>query len=98
MTAPGYRFFSIRDEFPGLHPVEFGGESVPGELYSLPYAMLREQLLPREPPELELGIIELLDGRGSLSMRMRSWALEADGLTDISTAGGWLAYLAGHTS
>ena len=98
LTAPRYRFFSVRDEFPGLHPVEHGGEAVPGELYSLPYAMLREKLLPREPAELELGVIELADGSGSLSMRMRAWALEADGVSDISTAGGWLTYLAGRSS
>lgn len=98
LTAPKYRFFSVRDEFPGLHPVESDGHSVPGELYSLPYAMLRERLLPREPAELELGVIELVDGTGSLSMRMRAWALDADGVVDISTAGGWLAHRAGRPS
>lgn len=92
-TAPGYRFFAVRGEFPGLHPVPAGGVAVPGELYELPYAMLRDRLLPREPPELELGVIELDDGRGSLSMRMRAGALELPGLLDISGAGGWLAHL-----
>jgi gamma-glutamylcyclotransferase (GGCT)/AIG2-like uncharacterized protein YtfP len=94
-TAPRYRFFSVRDEFPGLHPVETGGLAVPGELYRMPYAMLRESLLPREPEELELGVIELADGTGSMSMRMRAWALDADGVVDISDRGGWLTYLAG---
>ena len=28
-TAPRYRFFSVRDEFPGLWPVDEGGVSVP---------------------------------------------------------------------
>lgn len=92
-TARRYRFFSVRDEFPGLHPVETGGVSVPGELYSMPYAMLRERLLPREPVELELGVIELLDGTGSMSMRMRNWAVDHYAVSDISDAGGWLAYL-----
>lgn len=94
LTAPRYRFFSVRDEFPGLHSVGEAGFAVPGEIYEMPYAMLRDRLLPREPEELELGVIELSDGRGSLSMRMRGWALDADGVTDISEAGGWLAYLA----
>lgn len=94
-TAARYRFFSVRDEFPGLHPVDVEGRSVPGELYSLPYSMLREQLLPREPPELELGVIELADGSGSLSMRMRAAALTGPGVVDISDASGWRAYLAG---
>jgi gamma-glutamylcyclotransferase (GGCT)/AIG2-like uncharacterized protein YtfP len=93
-TAPCYRFFSVRDEFPGLHPVTDGGLAVPGELYELSYAMLREQLLPREPAELELGVIELSDGTGSLAMRMRAWVLDGPGLTDISAVGGWHAYLA----
>lgn len=93
-TAAGYRFYSVRDEFPGLAPVVTGGAVVPGELYRVSYAMLREQLLPREPPELELGIIELADGSGSLSMRMRDGAAEGDGVVDI-TGHGWLEYLAG---
>jgi hypothetical protein len=92
-TAARYRFFSVRDEFPGLHPVAEHGVSVPGELYEVSYAILRERLLPAEPPELELGIIELDDGSGSLSMRMRPEALSAPGVTDISDQDGWLNYL-----
>jgi hypothetical protein len=93
VTAPRYRFFSVRDEFPGLHPVATGGVAVPGELYSLTYAALREGLLPREPPELELAVIELADGTGSLSMRMRAEWIDAPGVVDISDRGGWLAHL-----
>ncbi|MBY6410394.1 hypothetical protein HQ346_02355 [Rhodococcus sp. BP-252] len=92
-TAPKYRFYSVRDEFPGLHPVTDDGRVVPGELYEVEYDVLREELLPREPVELELGVIELADGSGSLSMRMRENALTADGVVDISDAGGWRAYL-----
>ena len=93
-TAPSYRFYSVRDEFPGLHPVADGGFVVPGEVYELPYEMLRTRLLPREPVELELTVIELADGTGSLSMRMREEALTLDGVVDISDRGGWLAYKA----
>lgn len=93
-TAPRYRFFSVRDEFPGLHPVADGGASIPGELYEVSYETLRESLLPAEPSELELGIIELADGSGSLSMRMRAAALEGSGVVDITDQGGWLRYLA----
>lgn len=95
VTAPRYRFYSVRDEFPGLHLVADAGRSIPGELYAMPYTMLREALLPREPPELELGAIELSDGSGSLSMQMRATALGAPGVVDISDAGGWLKYLEG---
>nr|WP_296765385.1 gamma-glutamylcyclotransferase [Rhodococcus sp. (in: high G+C Gram-positive bacteria)] len=93
-TAPRYRFYSVRDEFPGLHPVTDGGFVVPGELYEVEYDVLRDELLPREPEELELGVIELADGSGSLSMRMRENSLTAEGVTDISDRGGWLTYLA----
>lgn len=91
-TATRYRFYSVRDEFPGLDPVDTGGAAVPGELYRVSYILLREQLLPREPPELELTIIELADGSGSLSMRMRDGASGGDGVVDI-TGRGWLEYL-----
>jgi gamma-glutamylcyclotransferase (GGCT)/AIG2-like uncharacterized protein YtfP len=93
-TASRYRFFSVRDEFPGLHPVAEGGQSIAGELYEVSYATLRESLLPDEPPELELGIIEMADGSGSLSMWMRAAALDAPGVRDITSHGGWRQYLA----
>ena len=34
-TAPRYRFFSVRDEFPALWPVDEGGSSIEGELYDV---------------------------------------------------------------
>jgi hypothetical protein len=73
-TAPRYRFFSVRDEFPGLFLVEQNGVSVPGELYEIDYAMLRDRLLPEEPPELELSIVELAGGAGALGMQIRKTA------------------------
>jgi hypothetical protein len=94
-TAPGYRLFSVRDEFPGLHPVAQGGRTVPGELYEVTYQMLRERLLPNEPRELELGVIELDNGEGSLSMRMREDALGLPGVVDISDRGGWRSHQQG---
>lgn len=93
-TAAKYRFFSVREEFPGLLPVGDGGWNVPGELYSMPYALLREHLLPREPPELELCVIELADGTGALSMRMRSNSMATPDITEIVATGGWREYLA----
>ncbi|MCB8888288.1 gamma-glutamylcyclotransferase [Vreelandella malpeensis] len=93
-TAPRYRFYSVRDEFPGLWPVEQGGQSIPGELYEVTYAQLRESLLPNEPGELELSVIELEDGSGSLSMKMRAEEIDADGVVEITDQGGWLKYLA----
>jgi len=93
-TAPEYRFYSVRDEFPGLYPAAAGGASVPGELYTLSYETLRDRLLPSEPPELELTVIRMADGTPSLSMRMRTDRLDDRGVVDISDRGGWLAHLA----
>ena len=35
-TAPRYRFFSVRDEFPGLWPVAEGGASIEGSCTRYP--------------------------------------------------------------
>jgi gamma-glutamylcyclotransferase (GGCT)/AIG2-like uncharacterized protein YtfP len=60
-TLPRYRFYSVRDEFPALRPVGEGGYAISGELYEVPMARLHG-LLAREPPELELSIVELAAG------------------------------------
>jgi Allophanate hydrolase C-terminal domain len=60
-TLPRYRFYSVRDEFPALRPVGDGGYAISGELYEVPMARLHG-LLAREPPELELSIVELAAG------------------------------------
>jgi len=72
-TAARYRFFAVRDEFPGLYPVKTGGRVIDGELYDIPEDVLRGRLLPSEPPELELGEIELA-GRGTAD---EVWAMVA---------------------
>ena len=66
-TAPRYRFFSVRDEFPGLFWLKENGVPVPGELYEIAYATVRDRLLPEEPAELEPSIIERADGAGALA-------------------------------
>jgi hypothetical protein len=91
-TAPAYRFFSFGDVFPGLAPADEGGWSVPGELYEIAYARLRQDLLPREPAELELSVIELEDGRGSLSMVCRRIP-GPDEAVEITAPGGWREHL-----
>jgi gamma-glutamylcyclotransferase (GGCT)/AIG2-like uncharacterized protein YtfP len=92
-TAPAYRFFSFDDVFPGLARVAHGGWSVPGEVYEVTYAELREKLLPREPAELELSVIELEDGRGALSMVCRALP-DSDGTAhEITVPGGWRQHL-----
>jgi hypothetical protein len=102
-TAARYRFYSAADRFPALAPVpdpDSGlpspdpGVSVAGELYDLSWSLLREDLLPAEPRELELGVIELDDGSGCLAMLRRSpFAEPPGGFTDISDFADWRAYL-----
>jgi Allophanate hydrolase C-terminal domain len=92
-TAPKYRFYSVRDEFPALWPVADGGVSVEGELYDVPLAVIRDSFMPAEPPELELGVLELADGGSALVVLLRAEAHAAgDGLKDISEHSGWRAY------
>lgn len=93
-TAPGYRFFSIRDTCPGLLPDPAVGTSIEGEVYDLPMDVLRDQLLPNEPPELEFGIIKLEDGAPCFSMILRRGEHEKAIHQEITDFGGWRAYLA----
>ena len=74
---------------------EANGVSVTGELYDVPWEVLRESLLPAEPAELELGVIELEDGSGCLSMvRRRSYREPAGLYRDISEHADWRSYTA----
>src|SRR5581483_1887765 len=90
-TAARYRLYSVRDEYPALTD---GDCAIAGEVYDLPLDVLRDSLLPAEPPELELGVIELADGAPSLGRVLRRPCPPLDGLTDVSGYGGWRAYLA----
>ncbi len=92
-TAPRYRFFSVRDEFPALLRSTENGVSVPGELYQVPLAVIRDKFMPDEPDELELAVIELSDG-SALAVVLRPDRAQDEGLIDISDAGGWRAYQA----
>jgi gamma-glutamylcyclotransferase (GGCT)/AIG2-like uncharacterized protein YtfP len=96
-TAPRYRLYSVRDEYPALSPVGDGGQPILGELYDVPMDQLWE-LLANEPPELELSMVELdAQVAGSLSANQLSFGMvlrrgERGGYTDITHHGGWLAY------
>jgi len=92
-TAPHYRFYSVGDIFPAIEPVKTGGVPVAGELYDLPWNVLRDSLLPAEPAELELGVIELEDGGASLSMVRRRTYVEPETYKDISEHADWRSYL-----
>jgi hypothetical protein len=93
-TAPRYRFYVYEDRFPALWPVADGGVSVPGELIELPLEAVRDEFLPVEPPELELGVVELADGSAGLAVVLRPEVhARGTGLVDISDYGGWRSYL-----
>jgi len=95
-TAPLYRFYSIRDEYPGLYPADrdcADGQSILGELYDVPMALLRS-LLASEPPELELSIVELESARLSFGMIVRDEEHRRGRHKDITRYGGWRAYRA----
>lgn len=94
-TAPKYRFHSVDDRFPALEPVASGGVSVAGEVYDLPLETLRDSLLPAEPAELELSVIELEDGTPSLAVVLRKEFRREAKLIDISHIGSWRRYQAG---
>src|SRR5262249_26447322 len=87
-TAPLYRFFSARDEFPALYPTAEGGQPILGELYDVPMGPL-SALLATEPPELELSIIELEDGELSFAMVLRESEHVRGIHQDITSYGGW---------
>jgi gamma-glutamylcyclotransferase (GGCT)/AIG2-like uncharacterized protein YtfP len=94
-TAPLYRFYSCGDRYPALEAAADGqGAAIEGEVYDLPLDVLRDELLPAEPPELELGVITLADGTAALGMLLRRPAPAMDDLVDITASGGWRAYLA----
>ncbi|WP_425435778.1 allophanate hydrolase-related protein [Lentzea kentuckyensis] len=96
-SAAKYRYFSVRGKFPAMH--ESGSASVVGELYDLPLKVLRDHLVPAEPPELEIGVIELEDGSAALATVLRDAVLSDPSLLhsgdirDISYLGDWREFL-----
>ncbi|KJS54360.1 hypothetical protein VM98_19600 [Streptomyces rubellomurinus subsp. indigoferus] len=93
-TAPGYRFFSIDDVCPGLLRDPAVDTAIEGELYDISLEHLRDVILPGEPRELELGVIELEDGSACLSMLLARGEAERGVHREITHHGGWRAYLA----
>ncbi|SFB59324.1 hypothetical protein SAMN05216266_12369 [Amycolatopsis marina] len=91
-SAPRYRYFSVGDRFPAMHEVGEGGGSVLGEVYDLPLSVLREHLIPAEPPELEIGVVELADGVSCLATVLRRSFVDSAELVDITDYGDWRAY------
>ncbi|WP_326565567.1 gamma-glutamylcyclotransferase [Amycolatopsis rhabdoformis] len=93
-TAPKYRFYSVGGQCPALVPVAHGGGAITGEVYDLTLDALRDRVLPAEPPELELGVIELADGTSAFAMLLRRPQTSHVPLRDITEFGDWRAFRA----
>ncbi|SFW82895.1 allophanate hydrolase-related protein [Amycolatopsis australiensis] len=93
-TAPKYRFYAVGDQCPALYPVSHGGAAVTGEVYDVPLDDLRDKVLPAEPHELELGVVELADGSSAFAMLLRRPYTSHVALRDITEVGDWRAYRA----
>lgn len=98
-TAPRYRLHALPGTVPpkpGLARVADGetGTAIEVEVYELPQATVGS-FLALIPPPLGLGSVELHDGRWVHGFICEPFALA--GAPDISTHGGWRAYLAART-
>jgi gamma-glutamylcyclotransferase (GGCT)/AIG2-like uncharacterized protein YtfP len=95
-TAPRYRVYSINDIHPGMFRLddhEQGGISVPGELYLVSRSQW-EKIEAGEPPNLYRGPVALSDGREVWGILYPRELAERNG-RDISSYGGWRAYVQG---
>jgi hypothetical protein len=60
---------------------------------------IRDRFVPNEPPELELGVVDLEDGAAALIVFLRADVHAAgSGLTDISDHRSWPAYRSSQAS
>ncbi|QIS18394.1 allophanate hydrolase-related protein [Nocardia terpenica] len=94
-SAAKYRYYSVADRFPAMIATDHDGRAVTGEVYEVPMEVLRDHLIPAEPPELELDLIELDDGTACLATVLRRDRLGSPDLIDISHIGDWRAYRSG---
>jgi len=90
-TAPIYRLYSIGDRHPGMFETPHGGVSISGELYRMTAEVWR-RVAAGEPPGLFRGEVVLEDGRRVSGILYPRELAEA-GHRDISSYGGWRAYV-----
>jgi allophanate hydrolase len=92
-TAPDYRLYTLETTppKPGMLRIEPGaGATVALEIWALSAAAFG-QFVAAIPPPLSIGTIKLADGRGVKGFIVEPAALE--GARDISSFGGWRAYM-----
>ncbi|MFD3561204.1 allophanate hydrolase [Streptomyces sp. NPDC058686] len=91
-TAPVYRLHALRTDppKPGLERIGEGGSAIEAELWELPAEGLG-RLIASLPAPMTLGRVELTDGTAVPGFLCEPYAL--DGAADITSHGGWRAYL-----
>ncbi|MBC7957126.1 MAG: allophanate hydrolase [Cytophagales bacterium] len=93
-TAAQYRFFALtgtKPPKPGLLRVVSGGAAIAVEVWEVPLSAMGS-FLALIPPPLGLGSVALADGSSVHGFICEPYALE--GAKDITSFGGWRAYLA----
>ena len=93
-TAPAYRLWSIGDRHPAMVRVAIGGTAVAVEVWDVPAAGLAD-ILVKEPAGLCIGKVVLEDGTETLGVLGEPALVE--GQREITTYGGWRAYIATRT-
>ena len=93
-TAPDYRLYALADSRPpkpGLLRISAGeGASIEVEVWALSAAGFG-RIVDGVPPPLSIGTLRLADGRAVKGFLVEAAAIE--GARDISSFGGWRAYL-----
>jgi hypothetical protein len=92
--APEYRLWSIDDRHPAMIRVRTGGVAVAVEVWQVPIESVA-QLLISEPPGLCIGKVRLADGSETLGVIGEP--LLCEGQREITSFGGWRAYVASRT-
>jgi allophanate hydrolase len=93
-TAPAYRLHALptTPPKPGLERVVDGGTAIDAELWALPVDGFGD-FVRAVPAPLTIGTVELADGSTHPGFLCEGFATAA--APDISSFGGWLAYLRG---
>jgi allophanate hydrolase len=96
-SAPAYALYALPGTVPpkpGMLRPAFGGSAIALELWDVPLASFGT-FVAEVPPPLAIGSVELADGTWVKSFVCEAHAVA--GATDISSFGGWRAYLASRT-
>ena len=94
-TAPVYRFYALPGgppQRPGMVRVADNGGAIELEVWSLPADKVGA-FVARIPAPLGLGTVALADGSGALGFLCENYAVA--GARDITSLGGWRAYMKG---